>query len=110
MDDRVLLGGESVKKMLWCHNSNEMSLAAIKMEFRFQIRLWRVKGLIIRKFKGRRRLSPTSLLRFVSALAGRGFTGGMGFGEGCGTSGSMAFCKSLGGVYSNLDPLFPGSR
>ena len=46
-DDGVLLGGDSVKEILWCHHSNEMSLAGLKMEFRFRIRLWRAKGFII---------------------------------------------------------------
>ena len=34
MNDGVLLGGESVKEILWCHHLNEMPLAALKMEFR----------------------------------------------------------------------------
>ena len=46
VDDGVLLDGDSVKEILWCHHSNEMSLAGLKMELRFRIRLWRAKGLI----------------------------------------------------------------
>ena len=34
MNDGVLLSGESVKEILWCHHLNEMPLAALKMEFR----------------------------------------------------------------------------
>ena len=30
-DDGVLLGGDSVKEILWCHHSNEMSLAGISI-------------------------------------------------------------------------------
>ena len=33
VDDGVLLGGDSVKEILCCHHSNEMSLAGLKMEF-----------------------------------------------------------------------------
>ena len=47
VDDGVLLDGDSVKEILWCHQSNEMSLGGLKMELRFRIRLWRAKGLII---------------------------------------------------------------
>ena len=32
-DDGVLLGGDSVKEILLCHHSNEMSLTGLKMEF-----------------------------------------------------------------------------
>ena len=33
VDDKVLLGGDSVKEILCCHHSKEMSLAGLKIEF-----------------------------------------------------------------------------
>ena len=51
-----------------------------------------------REFKGRRKLQPTFLLSSWYKLAGGGSTGGMGL------------SKDLGGVYSDLDPLFTVSR
>ena len=44
VDDGVLLGGDSVKEILWCHHSNEMFSAGLKMEFRFQMRVIKPKN------------------------------------------------------------------